>query len=69
MARSLVWGEQAEADPWRARTLEWRVSSPPPVENFPAPPVVTGDPYGYGIQGAPAHAIIGVAGASEGDES
>jgi cytochrome c oxidase subunit 1 len=62
---TFIRGEVAEADPWKARTLEWRVSSPPPIENFPAPPVVTGDPYGYGKQGAPVHAIVGVAGASE----
>jgi cytochrome c oxidase subunit 1 len=38
----------AEANPWRARTLEWQVGSPPPVENFERPPIVTGGPYDYG---------------------
>ncbi len=65
MVRSLVWGAKASADPWRARTLEWRVPSPPPVENFPTPPVVTGHPYDYGVPGAPVHAVVAVAGASE----
>jgi cytochrome o ubiquinol oxidase subunit I len=29
-------------DPWNGRTLEWSVSSPPPVYNFAEPPVVYG---------------------------
>ena len=55
---SLKAGAPAPADPWRARTLEWQTSSPPPIENFPAPPVVTGGPYDYGVPGAPAHGIL-----------
>jgi cytochrome c oxidase subunit 1 len=46
--RSWRRGERAPANPWRARTLEWQVPSPPPAENFPAPPVVVAHPYGYG---------------------
>jgi len=69
MVRSVIWGEKAEADPWRARTLEWRVPSPPPLENFPAPPRVTGNPYDYGVPNAPAHGVLAVAGASEEDEA
>jgi len=46
-ARSWLRGARAVADPWQAYTLEWRTSSPPPVENFPQPPVV-GAPYPYG---------------------
>ncbi|MBI2774339.1 MAG: cytochrome c oxidase subunit I, partial [Chloroflexi bacterium] len=49
-------GPVAEADPWRARTLEWRTSSPPPVENFPVPPVVVAGPYEYGTAGP--HAVF-----------
>ncbi len=64
MAWSLLRGPRAAANPWGARTLEWQVPSPPPVENFPAPPVVVGGPYDYGIPGAPAHAVLGVAGAA-----
>jgi len=45
---SLVRGKAAGPNPWRALGLEWTVSSPPPIHNFPAPPVVTRDPYGYG---------------------
>jgi cytochrome c oxidase subunit 1 len=45
---SLRRGVIAGANPWRALGLEWTVSSPPPIHNFPVPPVVEGDPYGYG---------------------
>ena len=45
-------GPVASANPWGARTLEWETSSPPPLENFEQPPVVVGDPYGYGEPGA-----------------
>jgi Heme/copper-type cytochrome/quinol oxidases, subunit 1 len=34
MAKSWRWGEIAEGNPWRALTLEWQVSSPPPTFNF-----------------------------------
>jgi cytochrome c oxidase subunit 1 len=39
-------GEIAE-NPWRATTLEWTTTSPPPVGNFAAEPVVSGPPYRY----------------------
>ena len=39
-------GEHVE-NPWRATTLEWATSSPPPPGNFVEPPVVTGPPYRY----------------------
>ncbi len=68
MLYSIVWGPKAAADPWHARTLEWQVSSPPPLENFPAIPVVSGYPYDYGVRGAPAHAVIPIAGGSGEDE-
>jgi cytochrome c oxidase subunit 1 len=41
-------GKIAGANPWGAKTLEWYVPSPPPLENFEVLPVVTGDAYGYG---------------------
>jgi cytochrome c oxidase subunit 1 len=37
----------AGPNPWRATGLEWQTSSPPPVHNFDATPVVTSDPYNY----------------------
>src|SRR3954469_6173922 len=45
-------GPRAEANPWRALTLEWQVSSPPPVFNFDRVPTVVGGPYEYGVPGA-----------------
>jgi cytochrome c oxidase subunit I len=39
----------APANPWRSRSPEWQVPSPPPEENFPVPPVVVGGPYDYGV--------------------
>jgi cytochrome c oxidase subunit 1 len=51
------WGPRAPANPWRAKTIEWQVSSPPPVFNFPAIPRVVGGPYEYGVPGA-RHAIM-----------
>jgi cytochrome c oxidase subunit 1 len=39
----------AEADPWRANTLEWTTPSPPPHGNWPGPiPEVHAGPYEYG---------------------
>jgi cytochrome c oxidase subunit 1 len=52
LAWSLRWGAKASANPWSAAGLEWTTSSPPPTENFPATPIVTGDAYDYGPDGA-----------------
>jgi cytochrome c oxidase subunit 1 len=52
--RSALRGEPAPANPWGARTLEWQVPSPPPVENFEGHPVVVGHPYDY-TEAAPVH--------------
>jgi cytochrome c oxidase subunit 1 len=55
MIRSWRRGEQAAANPWRAKTLEWQVASPPPVQNFDEIPTVSAGPYEYGGGiGAPA---------------
>jgi len=48
-AWSWMSGPKAEDNPWRALTLEWQTSSPPPVENFEGEPVLITDPYGYGM--------------------
>src|SRR3954463_8654390 len=45
-------GPRAVANPWRALTIEWQVSSPPPIFNFDAIPTVVGGPYEYGVPGA-----------------
>jgi cytochrome c oxidase subunit I len=50
---SLKRGVVAGPNPWRALGLEWTVSSPPPIYNFPVPPVVDADPYGYGERPVP----------------
>jgi cytochrome c oxidase subunit 1 len=44
---SMRHGEIAEANPWKANTLEWSVSSPPPHGNFSDPPTVYRGPYEY----------------------
>ena len=51
---SLARGEKAEANPWRANTLEWATDSPPPHENFRTMPIVYRDPYEYSVPGAPS---------------
>ena len=50
-------GPRAGSNPWRAMTLEWQVSSPPPVFNFEEIPTVVGGPYEYGVPGA-RHAVL-----------
>jgi cytochrome c oxidase subunit I len=47
LIRSVHKGEIAPANPWRGSTLEWQISSPPPLENFDEIPVITGKPYQY----------------------
>ncbi|MBM3821224.1 MAG: cytochrome c oxidase subunit I [Acidimicrobiia bacterium] len=54
---SWIRGPVASANPWRALTIEWQVSSPPPVFNFDEIPTVVGGPYEYGVPGA-KHAIM-----------
>jgi cytochrome c oxidase subunit 1 len=72
MVVSWRWGPRASANPWRAKTIEWLVSSPPPRFNFTAIPRVVGEPYSYGVPGA-KHALLegddGYAGAADSDES
>jgi len=52
MFSSLVRGDPADRNPWRATTLEWTAESPPPHGNWPVPPVVYRWPYDYGVPGA-----------------
>ncbi|MEW6567660.1 MAG: cytochrome c oxidase subunit I [Chloroflexota bacterium] len=47
-------GPRAAANPWRALTLEWSTSSPPPPHNFERQPVVNSGPYEYGRPLTPA---------------
>jgi cytochrome c oxidase subunit 1 len=55
-------GPKATGNPWRAKTIEWQVSSPPPIFNFDQIPRVVGGPYEFGVPGA-RHAIMGDEGA------
>jgi cytochrome c oxidase subunit 1 len=63
---TLVRGEQAEANEWGAKTLEWTVPTPVPLENFEHLPVVTSGAYDYGVKpeveaapvGAPAQSQL-----------
>ena len=41
-------GVIAPKNPWGAKTLEWTVPYPVPLENFDELPTITSDPYGYG---------------------
>ncbi len=53
--RSYYRGPIAGANPWRALTLEWATTSPPPVTNFVDDPIPFEDPYGYGTEAAAAY--------------
>jgi len=52
---SLRAGKVAGANPWRALTLEWATTSPPPATNFIGDPKPFPDPYGYGTPEAAAY--------------
>ena len=48
-------GPIAGANPWRALTLEWATTSPPPTMNFDEDPIPFEDPYGYGTEASVAY--------------
>jgi len=48
---SLKFGERVGNNPWKANTLEWQTTSPPPHENFAEIPVVYHGPYEYSVPG------------------
>ncbi len=47
---SLKWGKVAGPNPWGAKGLEWKTTSPPPQENFERIPVVTEEAYAYSLE-------------------
>ena len=53
----------SEQNPWASRGLEWQVPTPVPLANFEEIPVITGDPYDYGVPGAPPVATLPPVGA------
>ena len=64
----LFWREREVGNPWRSRSLEWQLSTPPPPENFERVPVILSSPYEYGIPNAlpvadlnPPPGVIGAA--------
>jgi cytochrome c oxidase subunit 1 len=48
---TLVRGRRVAENPWRATTLEWTTTSPPPHENFETLPQVRRGPYDYSVPG------------------
>jgi cytochrome c oxidase subunit 1 len=73
MVTSWRGGPKAVKNPWRGMTLEWQVSSPPPIFNFDKLPTVVGGPYEYGVPGAihgtfaptPTPTTVGAAGSRQ----
>jgi len=49
---TVFWREREAGNPWRSRSLEWQVPSPPPPGNFEHVPVVLSGPYEYGAKDA-----------------
>ena len=53
--KSYYHGPIAGANPWRALTLEWQTTSPPPPTNFVDDPIPFEEPYGYGTAASAAY--------------
>jgi cytochrome c oxidase subunit 1 len=55
---NLVWtlarARRTVENPWRATSLEWTTTSPPPAHNFETTPQVHRGPYDYSLPGAAA---------------
>lgn len=47
---SLRYGKIADSNPWKAKGLEWKTSSPPIKENFKETPIVREEAYAYPSQ-------------------
>ncbi len=46
---SLFKGEKASDNPWNSKSIEWTIPSPPTLHNFDKTPVITHEPYEYGV--------------------
>jgi cytochrome c oxidase subunit 1 len=46
---SWMFGKPASSNPFGSKSLEWQTPTPVPLENFAVLPVVTGEPYSYGV--------------------
>ena len=57
---------QAVANPWGAKSLEWMVPTPVPLENFEEVPVVASGPYNYGEPVDSGQEVAGPAGQAAG---
>ena len=62
IAYSWVAGAKAAVNPWGAKSLEWQVPTPVPLENFEEIPVVTAGPYDYGEPETAGATLPGTAG-------
>ena len=67
LVRSVRVGEVAEDNPWRSRSIEWQIASPPPETNYLQAPIIVGHPYDYGVPDAP-YVTFAIAGASGVDQ-
>lgn len=47
LIHSLFKGKKVSKNPWGGVTLEWHISSPPPLENFDEVPNITHEPYDF----------------------
>lgn len=52
LVRSAEVGKVAGNNPWRSRSPEWQIASPPPELSYETPIRVVGEPYDYGLAGS-----------------
>ncbi len=54
MIGNVIWavfkGERVGNNPWGGTTLEWQISSPPPLENFDVIPEIDHGPYDHNVE-------------------
>jgi cytochrome c oxidase subunit 1 len=46
---SLLKGPKAADNPWDSKSLEWETATPPIMHNFEKTPIITHEPYEYGV--------------------